>query len=549
MSLSDRDRELLLQTFFAEAAEHLRGIEQGLVDLESRPGDGATVHEIFRSVHSLKGDAAMVGFPAIADFAHGVEDLLDGVREGEIAVHADLISLLLNAVDVVRAMIAGAAAGTNAAPAELEPTRAALAAARAAAVAATAPAAGDAVQGDAAPAPGEARTLRVDVSKLDRMLNLTGEIAIARGRVAQMLSGLPHELGQRILEAHLEADRLQLDLQEQVTKARMVPVGPLFRQYGRTVRDLARAHDKSVRLEVEGDDVEVDTRVVERLRDPLTHMIRNAIDHGIESAELRAALGKTPEGRLTLRAAHDGGQIVIEVADDGAGFNRQRIAERARASGLAAQPEQLADADLLRLVFAPGFSTAETVTDLSGRGVGMDVVRRNIDALRGTIDITSAEGQGTVITVRLPLTLAIIDGFGVGVGEETYVLPLDCVLECLALPRDRHVDGSGHGVINLRGEPLPYVRLRDRFQATGEAPAREHVVVVQCAGGRAGLAVDALYGERQAVIKSLGTTLDAVPGLSGSTILGDGRVALILDIPALLRDAVGHAPHTASTLS
>jgi len=542
MSLSDKDRALVLETFLAEAAEHLRGIEQALVTLESRPKDAATLQEIFRSVHSLKGDARMVGFAAIADFAHNVEDLLDGMRLGEIQVHGELISVLLRAVDVLRELLTGAAAGQDVIPAGLEATLAAIAAARTRAVDTAAPTPETPLHSDSAPQ-AEARTLRVDVAKLDRMLNLTGEIAIARGRVAQMLTGLPHEFGRDILEAHLEADRLQLDLQEQVTKARMVPVGPFFRQYGRTVRDVARAHDKSVRLEIEGEDVEVDTRVVERLRDPLTHMIRNAIDHGIETPDLRAALGKTPEGCLTLRAAHDGGQIVIEVRDDGAGFNRQRIAERARDTGLAGQPELLSDSDLLRLVFTPGFSTAETVTDLSGRGVGMDVVRRNIDALRGTIDITSAEGEGTVITVRLPLTLAIIDGFGVGVGGETYVLPLDCVLECLALPRDRHEDGAGNGVINVRGEPLPYVRLRDRFGAPDgdTAPAREHVVVVQYGGGRAGLAVDALYGERQAVIKTLGSTLDTVPGLAGSTILGDGRVALILDVPALLRDAVGHA--------
>src|SRR5262249_31405802 len=275
----------------------------------------------------------------------------------------------------------------------------------------------------------------------------------------------------------------------------------------------------------------------ERLRDPLTHMLRNAIDHGVEPPELRAACGKSIEGTVTLRAAHEGGSIVIEVSDDGAGFNRSRIAARARATGLSAQPEQLPDAELLGFVFAPGFSTADTVTDLSGRGVGMDVVRHNIDALRGTIDIASVEGEGSTVTARLPLTLAIIDGFGVGVGAETYVIPLDAVLECLALPQDTHDGDAGNGVVNLRGEPLPFLRLRDPPGVPGERPAREHVVVVQHAGGRAGLAVDALYGERQAVIKSLGSTLDAVPGLSGSTILGDGRVALILDVPALLRGA------------
>jgi two-component system chemotaxis sensor kinase CheA len=524
MSLSDRDRALVLETFRAEAADHLRGLEEKLVALEARSTDADLLQEIFRSVHSLKGDAAMVGFPQIAEFAHEVEDLLDLLRTGEVAVRHETISLLLGAVDVLRVLLSGDA------PANLDATSQALRDARtgdAHEVQAAEPAAG----------PAETRTLRIDVSKLDRMLDLTGEIAIARGRIAQMLSALPDSLGREILEAHLGAERLQFELQEQVTKARMVPVGPFFRQYGRTVRDLAHAHGKSVQLRIEGEDVEVDTRVVERLRDPLTHMLRNAIDHGIESTELRAALDKPLEGTVTLRAAHEGGTIVIEVRDDGAGFNRARIAERARATGLSAQPELLPDSELLGFVFAPGFSTAETVTDLSGRGVGMDVVRHNIDALRGTVDLASIEGEGSTVTVRLPLTLAIIDGFGVGVGAETYVIPLDAVLECLSLPAESHDGGAGNGVLNLRGEPLPFLRLRDRLGVPGARPSREHVVVVHHAGGRAGLAVDELYGERQAVIKSLGTSLEATPGLSGSTILGDGRVALILDVPALLRGA------------
>jgi len=542
MTLTDRDRDLLLQTFLTEAGEHLRALEEALVALEARPEDAELLNGIFRVAHSLKGDALMVGFPRIADFAHGLEDLLDRLRDGALAVDGDLITLLLRAVDVLRALLAAATAGQDTVPADLEATQAALAAACAGPEGeAAVPAEHAAVTSAAVTA--EAGTLRVDVAKLDRMLNLTGEIAIARGRVAQMMAALPAHIGQEILEAHRDADLLQLDLQEQVMKARMVPVGPFFRQYARTVRDVARAHGKAVRLVIEGDEVEMDTRVVERLRDPLTHMIRNSIDHGIESPELRAALGKPTEGCLTLRAAHDGGLIVIEVRDDGAGFNRQRIAERAKETGLAADPQHLPDAELLALVFAPGFSTAETVTDLSGRGVGMDVVRRNIEGLRGTLAIESTDGAGATITIRLPLTLAIIDGFGVGVGDETYIVPLDAVLECLALPSDSHRDGDGHGVINLRGEPLPYVRLRDRFNATGAAPQREHVLVVQYAGGRAGIAVDALYGERQAVIKSLGAGLDGLSGLSGSTILGDGRVALILDVPALLREAV------ASTLS
>jgi two-component system, chemotaxis family, sensor kinase CheA len=539
--LTDEDRALVLETFLAEAGEHLRELEEGLVALEAHPGETELVHGLFRLAHSLKGDAAMVGFPRVAELAHALEDLLARLRDGELATTSDLVTLLLRAVDAVRGHLAGGdpAAWTTGQQAVCD-------ALHAAGLAASAPDRAGRPAASAERAPGETRTLRVDVAKLDSMLNLVGEIAIARGRVAALLATLPARLGQDILEAHREGDRLQLELQQQVMRSRMVPTGPFFRQFSRTARDLARQHGKVLRLVIEGDDVEVDTRVVERLRDPLTHMIRNSIDHGIESPELRAALGKPPEGCLTLRAAHEGGQIVIAVRDDGAGFDRRRIAERARALGRAAAPELLPDDELLFFVFAPGFSTAETVTDISGRGVGMDVVRRNIEALRGTIAVTSTEGEGATITIRLPLTLATIEGFGVGVGGETYIVPLDNVVECLALPGDAPGDGTGRGVLNLRGQPVPYVRLRDLLHVSGDPPARQHVVVVQHGDTRAGIAVDDLFGERAAVIKSLGSALDGLPGVSGSTIQGDGRVALILDVPAILRTAARRAGATPS---
>jgi two-component system chemotaxis sensor kinase CheA len=537
-ALSDRDRELLLQTFLAESAENLGAMEHALIELESRPDDLETLHEIFRRAHSLKGDARMVGFQSVAEFAHAVEDTLERLREREAPVTAELVTRLLQAVDTLRGMIAAVTAGR-------EPTRhgdaavlsalgEALAAARDGAAAEPADA-GVALAPAAAAAPA-ARTLRVEVGKLDRMLDLTGEIAIAGGRVERMLEALAGPAGRAALEAYRDLGRLQLELQEQVMKARLVPVGPFFRQFGRTVRDLARGAGKRVALVVEGEDVEVDTRVIEQLRDPLIHMIRNAVDHGIESPELRAALGKTPEGRLRLRAERAGSQIVIDVADDGGGLDRARIAERARALGLATEPERLDDTELLAFVFAPGFSTAAQVTELSGRGVGMDVVRRNVETLRGTITVASQAGAGTTFRLRLPLTLAIIQGFAVGCAGETYVLPLDAVVECLDLPAGSRGD-DGVGVLNLRGTPLPWMRLRARFASGGARGAREQVVVVEQQGQRAGFVVDDLFGEHQTVIKPMGRLLGELPGIAGSSILGDGRVALILDVPALLRAA------------
>jgi two-component system chemotaxis sensor kinase CheA len=340
-----------------------------------------------------------------------------------------------------------------------------------------------------------------------------------------------------ILEAHRESDRLYLDLQDLIMQARMVPLGPTFQQHLRTVRDLAAAEQKQVRLVLEGEDVEVDTAVVEHIRDPLTHMVRNAVDHGMECPAVREARGKDPCGRLTLRAFHEGALVVVQVSDDGGGLDRARIVRRAVERGIVAEGAQLTDEQVHALIFEPGFSTAEQVTEVSGRGVGMDVVRRNVETLRGSVSVESTLGAGTTITLRFPLTLAIIQGFRVVVAGDVYILPLEAVAECVELPAG---DGGGRaGVVNLRGEPLPYLRLREHFALGGERPARENVVVVHHAGARVGLAVDALLGESQTVIKPLGRMFQGIRGISGSAILGDGRVALILDVPGLLREALG----------
>ncbi|HEU5359469.1 MAG TPA: chemotaxis protein CheA [Gemmatimonadales bacterium] len=541
--LSDQDRELLLQAFFAQTAEALDGLESSVVALEQAPHDDELLNGIFRAAHSLKGDALIVGFRHVAEVAHALEDLLSGLRDHERALDAGVASAVLGAVDALRSMLAGAARdgieGTGLKAAAIELLRGVMVRGPHEDAAAATEGAGS-----LAPSPAELRTLRVDVAKLDKMLDLAGEMAIARGRTAGLLERVAGPLHDELVELHREAERLQLELQEQVMRARMVAIGPFLRRYARTVREMARGAGKEATLEIDGGEAEVDTRVLELLRDPLTHMIRNAVDHGLESPEVRAAAGKPAAGRITLAAAHEAGRIVLRVRDDGAGFALDRIRRRAAETGLATDPELLPQGELLRLVFEPGFSTAESVTDLSGRGVGMDVVRRNIESLRGTIDIDTVEGSGSEITIRLPLTLAIIDGFGVGVGEERYVLPLTSVLECLTLPAARREDGAGAGVLDLRGAPLPYVRLRDLFALGGQAPAREHVVVVEHEGGRTGLVVDTLHGEGQVVIKSLGRGLDAPAGLAGSTILGSGRVALILDVPTLVRRAQARVTHT-----
>ncbi len=383
-----------------------------------------------------------------------------------------------------------------------------------------------------------ARTLRVNVETLDRILDLTGEIAVERGRLREALETASGGARGSAAELHREADRLHTDLQELVMKARMEPLGPTFRRFARTVRDLAASLGKSARLAIEGEDVDVDVKVVEHVRDPLTHLVRNALSHGIELPGERSARGKDPCGLVRLRAFRETGSIVIEVEDDGAGLSSQRISERARERGLIGDASGAGEAELQRLIFEPGFTTAAAVTEVSGRGVGLDVVRRNVEALRGSVTVASREGKGTTFTLRLPLSLSIIPGFAVRAAGETYIVPLESVLECLELPTGGLNGPDGTGILSLRGEPLSCRRLRARFRLEAPAATREHVVVIQHGGRRLGLVVDALLGESQTVLKPLGRLLRDLPGIAGSAILGNGRVALVIDLPGLLREAV-----------
>ncbi len=539
MDLADFDRGAVLASFLVESEEGLDAMEQALVQMETNPSDLELLHTIFRVAHSIKGNATSLELPELAGFAHVVEDLLDVFREQQALPGPDVISLLLKAVDELRAMVAAAQSG----PVELTQQQHRLrkeiaheVEKRSKRVVTTNGAREETSSGpklDTLPNPNH-RTLRADVDKLDHMLNLTGEIVIAQGRLRQMIEKLGGEQGRTILEMHREAERLYMDLQSEVMSIRMVPVGPLFRQFVRSVRDLAKTHGKVARLEVTGGDVEVDTTVLEQLKDPLVHLIRNAVDHGLEKPDVREGKGKNACGVIKLSAGHSGGNIVVILQDDGAGFDRQRILEKARRVGLISGKEELREQDIYGLVFQAGFSTAETVTDLSGRGVGLDVVRRNIDNLRGTVEITSTKSKGSTITIRLPLTLAIIEGFSVKVGSEVFIVPLEHVTECTELPAEQR-NAEASGILSLRGDPLPYVRLRRAFSLPGQIPSKENIVVVKINEFYAGIAVDELLGGMQTVIKPLGRAFRAVHGIAGSTVLGDGRVGLILDVPNLLR--------------
>jgi two-component system, chemotaxis family, sensor kinase CheA len=380
--------------------------------------------------------------------------------------------------------------------------------------------------------PAESRSIRVDADKLDLLINLVGELIIV-GASANLIA-------RQVRNSELlECTSMLSDLVEQVRDSalqlRMVKIGATFNRFQRVVHDVAREIGKDIGLAVSGEDTELDKTVVEKIGDPLTHLVRNAIDHGIEPAEVRAERGKPLRGTVRLNAYHDSGSIVIEVSDDGGGLNRDRIFAKAVERGLVEPDRKMSDTEIYGLIFEPGFSTAEKITNLSGRGVGMDVVKKNITALRGTVSVDSAPGLGTTVTVRLPLTLAIIDGFLVGLGTATFVVPLDMIDECIEFAAE-----PGHDYTNLRGQVLPFIRLRALFGVDTPPPRRESIVVVKHAGQRVGLVVDSLQGEFQTVIKPLGRMFSQLRCISGSTILGNGEVALILDVPAIVAQGSGN---------
>ncbi|MET1116511.1 MAG: chemotaxis protein CheW [Comamonas sp.] len=387
------------------------------------------------------------------------------------------------------------------------------------------------------PAQMESTSIRVAVNKVDQLINLVGELVITQAMLAQTSRGLEASVNQQLLAGLADLDRNTRDLQESVMSIRMIPMSTVFSRFPRMLRDLAGKLDKKVELQTLGEATELDKGLVEKITDPLTHLVRNSVDHGIETPEERLAAGKSEHGTLTLAASHQGSSIVIEVRDDGRGMNRERILAKARERGLEVS-DQMPDSEVWQLIFAPGFSTAEVVTDVSGRGVGMDVVKRNIAALNGSVEIESAQGVGMRVAVRLPLTLAIMDGMSVGVGEEVYILPLSSVVESFQVkPEDINTVAQGSQLVKVRDEYMPVIELERIFEvprAAGSAP-NAIMVVVESDGNRVALLVDELLGQHQVVVKNLESNYRKVPNVSGATILGDGRVALILDTGSLVR--------------
>lgn len=564
----------LLSIFQAEADEIIGRMEQSLIALESRPDDAELLNTIFRGAHTLKGNAASLGFTALADSSHAVEDVLDRLREGREVMTPALTTLLLRIVDAFREMLAdpqtqGVHLSSNHrkllqtlvkhTPKRTRRDHAPIADAKSMTEDVTGDVTTKSAKNEAESdvlnfitadedsksnvRHDASRTLRVDRGTLDALMDLAGEIAIARERLDHACE-VVGSAGAFVKETHREADNLYLMLQDTIISARMVPLGPTFRQHARTVRDSMTEHGKRARLVIEGDDVMVDATVIAHIREALIHLIRNAMDHGVESPDARVASGKDPCGTLTLRARRESGQIVIEVADDGSGFDRESIRNAARERGMLPKERELSNKEIDRLVFAPGFTTSDEVTKLSGRGVGLDVVRRNVEAVRGAIEVESRPREGTTIRIRLPLTLAIIDGFHVVAGGRTYVLPTETVVECRERPR-RGLSPDGFGLTDRDGHSLPFMRLSRLLDMDAPEPAREDLIVVEQNDVQAGLVVDRILGAMPTVVKTLGPLFTELSRYSGATILGSGDVALILNVESVLRSAPRQAQEVA----
>jgi two-component system, chemotaxis family, sensor kinase CheA len=549
--------------FVSEATEHIETAEAAVLKIEENPTDLEAVNGVFRCFHTIKGVAGFLNLKRIGKLAHAAENLLDLARHGSLRLEGAAVDVVLEAIDAIKHMIgalkvaasegkapasepglpdllqrlAAAAAGqtikANDAPAvatEQAPAEEAKPAASSPA-GETARSAGGTTTGSS----GEA-TVKVATDRLDALINMVGELVIAQSMVSQDM--LVTARGNQRIERNVgHLSKITRELQDLSMSMRMVPIHGVFQKMSRLVRDLARKNGKEIELVLTGSETELDRNVVEAISDPLVHMVRNAADHGIESPEDRVAADKPRQGRLELRARHQAGNIVIEISDDGRGLNKAKILKKAMAAGIVREQENLSDQDVFKLIFAPGLSTAEKVTDVSGRGVGMDVVKRNVEALRGRVDIVSEEGRGSTFTIRLPLTLAVIDGQIVRVGEHRYIVPITSIEQSIQ-PRSEQlstVQGRGE-LCMVRGDLLPIFRLHRLFgiKPKTEDPTKSLVVIVQNDTQRCCLLVDELLGQQQVVIKTLGDSLGQVAGISGGAILGDGNVSLILDVPGLI---------------
>ena len=559
--ICEEDTPLVLD-FIAEANEHVETAESALLELENNPGDDELINKIFRGFHTIKGMAGFLNLTDLGSLAHSAENLLDQARKGQLVLAGDNSDVVFESIDMLKKMLAALTTAVESAQPvasqdQLPPLLEKLTAAaegrmvtptqdspqvqaddkKLDAILEEEPEAKKAKSATTAVAHAAEEKIKVSTTRLDNLINMTGELVIAQLMVGEEIAtaqSADHELGRKV--AH--QGKIVRELQELSMSMRMVPVQGVFQKMARLARDLSRKASKQVDFVTVGEETELDRTVVDKIADPLVHMVRNSLDHGIEPGEARVKAGKKATGRVELRAFHQAGNIVIEIEDDGKGLDKNRILKKAIDNGVVDPGQELPDEEVFKLVFHPGLSTAEKVTSVSGRGVGMDVVKKNIESLRGKIEIGSTPGKGTIFTIRLPLTLAVIDGQVVSIGEHRYIIPINSIVRSLRPTAQQISSVQNRGEMVLeRGELMPLVRLHRLFGVipATEDPTEALVVVVEEDDKRCCLLVDDLLGQQQVVIKSLGEALGRVRGVSGGAIMGDGKVSLILDIPGLIK--------------
>jgi two-component system chemotaxis sensor kinase CheA len=540
-----QDAELIAD-FVGEAREHLDNIEARLLSLEQDSEDMEAIHSVFRSFHTIKGVAGFLELKAIQEVSHEIETLLDLAREAKLSPTPAVIDVILEGRDFIgkwlnhldRVPYSTPDAALNHNADLLKKTRTVMQVGALPIGLADVPVIvhAEAVAIEAQPEQAtpkhQNRSVKIATDKLDYLVDMVGEMVIAQSLV-RCDPDLVLENKPRLARSLSHMAHITDEVQRTAMAMRMIPIGPLFQKMARLVRDLSRKFGKNAELITIGEDVQLDRNIVEELADPLMHMVRNAVDHGIDTPAERAAAGKSVSARIELRALHQSGQIVIQISDDGRGLNREKILAKARQGGLIAATANISESECFNLIFSPGFSTAEQVSDVSGRGVGMDVVKKQIQKLRGSIDIQSTAGKGSVFSLTLPLTLAIIEGLVVGVGEERYVIPIYAVREMFrpAAGMVSTIENRAE-VVLLRNTLVPVIRLYERFgiQPTTCDPEQSVMVVSECDGKPFCLMVDELIGKQEVVIKSLGAMFAKIAGVAGGAILNDGRVGLILDM-------------------
>ncbi len=573
----DKEMAEILESFIVETREILDNLAQDLLSLEKGESNPELLNSIFRAVHTVKGTSSFLGLEQTTELAHGFEDVLNKLRRGELVITPEKMDVVLAAYDTLKELIARIEARDSrrlnlgpilarlsdiarsaqkdiagAKPAEPKPAAAAAAPAPASAT----PVPPDAKQEEPAEEKKEAQggqqasksiadsTIRVDVTRLDSLMNLVGELVLGRNRLTQIANQVTEEyedlsVARVLLDTSAQIDFITTELQMAVMRTRMVPIAKVFNKIPRLVRDLCRETGKEIDLIMEGEETELDKTIIEELSDPLVHIIRNAADHGIEPPKDRAAAGKPAKGVVRVAAEHEGNHIVITIQDDGRGLDPDKLKAKALEKGMITEAEagEMSTRELLNLIFAPGFSTAAKVTNISGRGVGMDVVRTNITKLKGTVEVESAPGVGSKFVIKLPLTLAIIQALLVKAASEIYCIPLTAVLEVVRVKDEEIRTVNGLEVVRLRDSVLPIVRIAQILGRRKDVTRSEwtYIVVVGLAAQRMGIVVDSMLGQKEVVIKSLGGYLGTVEGIAGSTILGDGQVIMIVDVGELMR--------------